>query len=174
MNGIGSPMKLIDISDFIIYHNMRLNSIRFDYKDGPTDLTVNEYNIIRNIMKYLSSNSRQTNMGGTLSKTSEGYLQLTIGTRIFRFEVKVGQHIVNKDEIIDCLLSSRTLGYRAIEMLECIEGLYLACLDSSIKPGDLYNKVENKYKYTIPVAYLNNQVHPGFVVPDFNIYVPGV
>lgn len=174
MNGIGAPMKLIDISDFIIYHNIRLNSIRFDYKDGPTDLTVNEYNIIRNIMKYLSSNSRQTNMGGTLSKTSEGYLQLTIGTRIFRFEVKVGQHIVNKDEIIDCLLSSRTLGYRAIEMLECIEGLYLACLDSSIKPGDLYNKVENKYKYTIPVAYLNNQVHPGFVVPDFNIYVPGV
>lgn len=174
MKGIGAPLSLIDISDFIIYHNMRLNAIRFDYKDGPTDLTVAEYNVIRNIMKYLASNSRQTNMGGTLSKTSEGYLQLTIGTRIFRFEVKVGDHIVNKNEIIDCLLSSRTLGYKAVEMLECIEGLYLACLDSTVKPGDLYNKVENKYRYTIPVAYLNNQVHPGFVVPDFNIYVPGV
>lgn len=173
MKTMNKEMSLLDISDFIIYHNLRLGSIRFQYKSGPSDLQLDEYNKIRELTKNLTIKASDTQFDGLVEKTVDGLLQLNLNGRLFTFEVIVGQHIVNKDEVIDCILSDRTRGYEAVEVLECIEGLYLACLDPSLKPGQLYNLSEGIFKYTIPVAYLNSQLHPGFVIPNFNIYIPG-
>lgn len=174
MKGVGEPMTLIDISDFIIYHNLRMGSIRFQYRNGPEDLTLNEYTSIRELTKNLTVKAADTSFAGLLEKTADGYLQLTLNGRIFTFEVIVGDHVVNKAEVIDCILSERNRGYKAVEMLECLEGLYLACLDTDVKPGNLYNPTEGKFKFTIPTAYLNSQLHPGFVSANFNICIPGV
>lgn len=173
MKGLNEEMTLLDISDFIIFHNLRTGAIRFQYKNGPSDLQLDEYNKIRELTKNLTVKASDSSFANQLEKTVDGDLQLNLNGRLFTFEVIAGQHIVNKAEVIDCLLSNRTKGYKAVEVLECIEGLYLACLDPSIRPGDLYNLVEGVFKYTIPTAYLNSQLHPGFVTANFNIYIPG-
>lgn len=175
MKGIDKPMALIDISDFIIYHNMRLGSIHLKPTlNVPTDMSMSDYNKLRELTKNLTLPAKDSvGFKANLSKNVNNNLEMNHNGKIFEFEVVVGQHIVNKDQVIDCILSDRTLGFEAVEMLECIEGLYLACLNPSIAPGNLYNIVEGKFKYAIPAAYLNSQLHPGFVVPNFNIYIPG-
>lgn len=175
MKGVNKPMSLIDISDFIIYHNLRLGSISFKpTANMPQDLTMTEYNKIRDLAKNLTLPAKDSpSFNSGLTKNVNGNLQMSFNGRIFEFEVVVGDHIVNKAEVIDCILSMRTTGFEAVEMLECIEGLYLACLNPKIVPGDLYNLEQGIFRYTIPSAYLNSQLHPGFVVPNFNIYIPG-
>lgn len=175
MKGIGKPMSLIDISDFIIYHNLRMGSISFKTTTNvPNNMTLDDLNKLKELSKNLTSPAKNlAGFQGGLTKNAAGNLQLAYNGKIFEFEVVVGEHIVNKSEVVDCILSNRSLGFDAVEVLECIEGLYLACLNPTIKAGDLYNFEEGKFKYTIPAVYLNSQLHPGFVVSNFNIYIPG-
>lgn len=175
MKGVDKPMGLIDISDFIIYHNLRMGSISFKPTSNmPTDLSMTEYNKIRDLAKNLTLPAKESvSFRSGLTKNVNGNLQLSFNGKIFEFEVVVGDHIVNKSEVVDCILSDRTVGFEAVEMLECIEGLYLACLNPKIAPGDLYNFEQGIFRYSIPSAYLNSQLHPGFVVSNFNIYIPG-
>lgn len=175
MKDIGQPLSLIDISDFIIYHNLRLGSISLKPTTNvPTDMNLDDYNKLRELTKNLTMPAKDlVGFQSNLSKNINNNLEMAYNGKIFEFEVVVGNHIVNKDEVIDCILSNRTKGYAAVEMLECAEGLYLACLDPKTTPGDLYNFEQGKYKYGLPAAYLNSQLHPGFVVSNFNIYIPG-
>lgn len=175
MKGVDKPMNLIDISDFIVYHNLRMGSISFKPTTNmPTDLNMTEYNKIRDLAKNLTLPAKDSiSFASGLTKNVNGNLELSFNGKIFEFEVVVGDHIVNKGEVVDCILSSRTIGFEAVEMLECIEGLYLACLNPKIAPGDLYNLEQGIFRYSIPSAYLNSQLHPGFVVSNFNIYIPG-
>lgn len=175
MKGIGKKMELIDISDFIIYHNLRMGSISFQPTTNvPANMTLDDVNKLKELSRNLTSPVKNlVGFQGGLTKNANGNLQLAYNGKTFEFKAVVGEHIVNENQIIDCILSNRTIGYEAVEVLECIEGLYLACLNPTIKAGDLYNLEEGKFKYTIPSVYLNSQLHPGFVVSNFNIYIPG-
>lgn len=172
MKKLETPMSLLDISDFIIFHNLRLGSIRFQLDSGPSDLTVQEYEMIKEISKKLTTHVADTSYAAMITKTVDDKLQLTINGRIFIFNVIIGDHVYNKTEVIDCLLSTRTLGYRCVEMLESIEGIYLACLNTALVPGSLYNLMDGVYKFEIPMAYLHSQLHPGLVPANFQFYIP--
>lgn len=165
-SSLGLSTTAEDLIDFTYYHALRTGALNFEVV-GDVELTLDEMRLVRTAMANLRNPLfalDEAERNRYVYKATQRLIGVTCPNRVIDLKV-VGQNfVIESDRAVKSIMNpSSSVGYALVELMEAIEGIYLACLDSTLTTSDIYNLTDGTYKYKISSAALNKQLHYGFI-----------
>lgn len=167
MAGIETPMTMADMVDFIHYHHLRTGAIKFEIDAADIELNLAEIRILKRAINDLRSpihNLSEEEQAKYTYRATERKIAVQMPDRVILLRAVGRDFVVDPHGAVKSVMNPNSgLGYKAIELFEQIQSLYIATLDPSLTPADLFNLDAGKYKFKLNSNLLNQQMHFGFV-----------
>lgn len=168
--GLETPMHINDIIDLMYQHQVRVGGVSWTLADANAQLTLSELELLRGVTSDLANKvSDIMALNKYEYNAVSDTLNLICPTRkLVLNPVWSDSSIINDSKLLHKAVFNpqSEKSYRALELLEALEGLYLATLNPNTTTANLFSIDRAVYKFRISSYQLNKQLHYGFIGAD--------